>query len=72
MLRSITSHANRISHRHNGRGKATMARITDGVSGLSAAASGGHTLDKFTEYWRDAGERWVLTLDTLRARGDKQ
>ena len=70
LMRSVTSHAERISHDH-------QARLKDSVEKLSAIAkslSESQDLDGLAEAWKsyvtDASQRMVLMLDTLRERGD--
>ena len=70
MLRSVTTHTKHISRVHHDRGKATLSHITEGLRVLSEAAASGRAFDYASDYWVDLGERWILTLDTLRQRGD--
>lgn len=60
----------RISETHTRRLDAIMGKAEEITSGIRARQEGGSLLDAWREYCRDAAERAVLTMDTLRKRGD--
>jgi pimeloyl-ACP methyl ester carboxylesterase len=70
LMRSVMTHAERISHEHQERLKDSIAKLSDIAKSLSHA----HDLDGLFEAWKeyvtDASQRTALTLDTLRERGD--
>lgn len=63
-------HRRRILQSHLERGRHVMADIADLAHDLRAARAGMTLGDAWTSYCRDAAQRLVLTLDTLRKRGD--
>ena len=66
LMRTSAMHSESISRTHARRSKATLERMTEIVDGV--------TPDTIMEAWRDylvdATQRAVLTVDTLRERGD--
>jgi pimeloyl-ACP methyl ester carboxylesterase len=63
-------HAKRITDTHAGRAQDAIAKAEALVGALRAAQGRGDLGTAWAAYLRDAGERMVLTLDTLRKRGD--
>ncbi|MEM0907200.1 MAG: DUF3141 domain-containing protein [Pseudomonadota bacterium] len=70
MLRSLTSHAEAISHTHNERTKSTMERFAEAVRALNASVANATITDHASAYMRDAMERSILVVDVMRERGD--
>jgi len=63
-------HAQRISDQHSSRAQDGITATQGLIDQLRARQADGSLVDAWTEYLRDASERAVLTLDTLRKRGD--
>ncbi len=70
ILRSATRHASQISSTHNARSKRSLANLHDAMDRLRPETAGHDLASSFAAYLRDAAERWILTLDVLRERGD--
>ncbi|MEY2776863.1 MAG: hypothetical protein RLY30_961 [Pseudomonadota bacterium] len=60
----------RILATHTKRAKELSSHAKSVAAATQTAAAGGTLQDAWTAYLRDAGERAVLTMDTLRKRGD--
>ncbi|MDT8853641.1 DUF3141 domain-containing protein [Paracoccaceae bacterium Fryx2] len=64
------AHARRMLDTHSARGREVVAE-TQGLVDAARAAQGAGTLGSdWAAYMKDAAERMVLTMDTLRKRGD--
>ncbi len=63
-------HGRRIAETHSQRTRELLARSEALVTALAGAQGNGTLAALWQAYLRDAGERAVLTLDTLRKRGD--
>ncbi len=63
-------HAQRISDTHSRRAHDALGKSEKLMESLRQSQSSGALLDDWAAYLRDAAERAVLTLDTLRKRGD--
>lgn len=63
-------HSERIAKTHATRSHETLEQVGATVSGLREALTEGRLWSDWAAYWRDAGERAVLTADALRKRGD--
>jgi pimeloyl-ACP methyl ester carboxylesterase len=63
-------HAQRISTTHSCRAHDTLKQSEDLMDRLREAQASGALMDAWTRYVQDAGERALLSLDTLRKRGD--
>ena len=63
-------HSKRINEVHAKRTHDTLADAETLVGSLRQAQADGQILQAWTGYLRDAGERAILTADTLRKRGD--
>lgn len=61
----------RITDTHARRTRDTVEKSEALIDGLRRAQSEGNLAQAWGDYLRDAAERWVLTLDTLRKRGDQ-
>ncbi len=72
MLRAANRHAASISETHERRARATFDRMREAVGGIEGAEGEGEgdLAADFAAYLRDAAERWIMTLDVLRERGD--
>lgn len=70
LLRSVMAHAERISHEHQARLKASLSRLSDIAKTFSEDPSMDKLGDAWKSYLTDSAQRAVLTLDTLRERGD--
>jgi pimeloyl-ACP methyl ester carboxylesterase len=68
--KAVSINGERISREHLARAQDTLDKGTQLTQALQAAHQGGTLAAEFTEYLRDAAERGVLSLDTLRKRGD--
>ncbi len=67
---AASRHAQRIGSVHAERAHDTLGKAESLMEGLRNAQAQNSLLDAWTSYLRDAGERAVLSLDTLRKRGD--
>ncbi|MFP8777551.1 DUF3141 domain-containing protein [Hydrogenophaga sp. RWCD_12] len=67
---AASRHAQRIGAVHSDRAHDTLGKAEALVEGLRNAQAGGALLNDWTSYLRDAAERAMLSLDTLRKRGD--
>lgn len=67
---AATRHARRITETHSQRNQERLRKTRELAESLSQAQAKGTLLDQWGEYLRDAGERAVLAMDTLRKRGD--
>jgi pimeloyl-ACP methyl ester carboxylesterase len=64
------AHVRRMMDEHATRGRASLADAQSLLDGLRAVQAEGKLGASWADYLRDAGERMVLTADTLRKRGD--
>jgi len=60
----------RMSETHSARTHDTIEKAESLMEGLRKAQADGHLLDLWNAYLKDASQRAVLTMDTLRKRGD--
>ena len=60
----------RITETHSRRAEAAVEQAKALMEGLRSAQSEGRISSDYAEYLRDAWERMILTVDTLRKRGD--
>jgi len=67
---AATRHAQRIGTTHSQRSQDVLSKAQTLVEELRNAQADGTLLEAWNSYLRDAGERAVLSLDTLRKRGD--
>lgn len=67
---AFSMQSRRILETHSDRSHDAMERAGALMSALRAAQGAGTLAAQWAEYQRDAAERAVLTLDTLRKRGD--
>ncbi|MEM6678797.1 MAG: DUF3141 domain-containing protein [Pseudomonadota bacterium] len=79
ILRSFSRHATAISATHRTRAKATLDRMEQAAAALPMPALDAETGmpeepttsgNALTEYLQDAAQRWLITMDILRERGD--
>lgn len=68
--KAASKNAQRHAHAHSERTGDSLEKAKALGRALEAAQSGGSLMKDWAEYVRDATERAVLTLDTLRKRGD--
>jgi pimeloyl-ACP methyl ester carboxylesterase/tellurite resistance protein len=62
--------SSRISATHSARAEAALGQGRQLMEVLRSAQAEGRLGDDYAEYLRDAWERLILTMDTLRKRGD--
>lgn len=67
---AATRHAERIGESHSKNTKITLEMAERMMTNLNEASAQGRLHEVLAEYMRDASERAVLTIDTLRKRGD--
>jgi hypothetical protein len=60
----------RMTETHSRRAEAAVEQAKALMEGLRSAQSEGRISSDYAEYLRDAWERMILTVDTLRKRGD--
>ena len=70
LQRGMTKHLQAMAASHSDRLKAATARGGDVLRRLHAPANGADVWDAWVDYVTDASQRAVMTLDTLRQRGD--
>jgi len=70
MLKALTSHFNTITTDHKARAQKNVDALGKVGETLQANQADGSLWDHWQAYWTDASQRMVLTLDTLRQRGD--
>jgi len=67
---AATRHAERISESHSINSKTTLEMTDRFMTHLYEANTRGQLYEVLSEYLQDASERALLTMDTLRKRGD--
>ncbi len=67
---ALLAHSRRIVDSHSGRGGNTLEIANKVLDELRSTQQEGRLGEAWLEYLTDAGERFVLTMDTLRKRGD--
>ena len=67
---AATRHAQRMGSVHSERAHDTFGKAESLLQGLRNAQASGKLLNDWADYLRDSAERAVLSLDTLRKRGD--
>lgn len=67
---ATTRHSRRITDTHARRTHDSLSGAADLVQRLQQSQASGSLMEHWMAYLRDAAERSVLTLDTLRKRGD--
>jgi pimeloyl-ACP methyl ester carboxylesterase len=65
-----TRHSQRISQVHGQRTQAVQEKAHELLQGLIEEQGKNTLFEAWSDYWRDLSERAVLTMDTLRKRGD--
>ena len=70
LLEAASTHADRIQAEHGSRARQQVEQAQELIAGVTAHSAKGQLMQAWAEYLRDAMERGVLTLDTLRKRGD--
>ncbi|MEM9630755.1 MAG: DUF3141 domain-containing protein [Pseudomonadota bacterium] len=66
----LTSHFMKAVDGHRDRLQKNLTELGDALTGIAQAQGAGTLPAALESYWKDAGQRTVLTLDTLRQRGD--
>lgn len=67
---ALMRHSRRILDSHAERSRSTIDRIGKLLDRFRDAQADKRLGDDLSAYWRDAGERMILSIDTLRKRGD--
>ncbi len=70
MGRGLTKHLTRISDDHKTRWQSNISEFGKAVEAMGGAQEKGSLYEAWEDYWKDAAQRMVLTMDTLRQRGD--
>ncbi|WP_237401176.1 DUF3141 domain-containing protein [Rhodovulum sulfidophilum] len=74
LIREVAGrHGNRMLDTHSTRTRellAQMRRLMEAARNSKKEMTPGQLVADYRDYLRDAGERWLLTMDALRARGD--
>ncbi|MTI44469.1 uncharacterized protein DUF3141 [Roseibium hamelinense] len=70
MMRGLSKHLESISTTHKARFQKSIADLSEVTQDTQAAQEAGGMFDAWQDYWTDAAQRMVLTMDTLRQRGD--
>ncbi|MFO1107001.1 MAG: DUF3141 domain-containing protein [Amaricoccus sp.] len=68
--RSAAIHAATIAKAHEGRSRANLEALASGIEVTADRATRGALIQDWIDYLTDRTQRAVLTLDTLRERGD--
>ncbi|PZR00342.1 MAG: alpha/beta hydrolase [Cereibacter sphaeroides] len=67
---AATRHGQRILDTHAERARQAVAEFQSVMEGLHEAQTGRRLVDDWQAYFQDAQQRLILTMDTLRKRGD--
>ena len=70
VVKAMSRHTERIAQTHSDRTAHSLERLTATAQHMSNRHGSGALADDWQAYCQDAGRRAVLTLDTLRERGD--
>ncbi len=70
MGRGLGEHLTKMTSVHKERWQKNLAAFGDAMNAMGEAQQAGSLLEAWQDYWKDAGQRMVLTADTLRQRGD--
>ncbi|GAA0777364.1 DUF3141 domain-containing protein [Roseibium denhamense] len=70
MGRGLTKHLTGITDNHKTRWQKSIADLGETMEAMAVQQKNGSLLDAWQSYWQDAAQRMVLTMDTLRQRGD--
>lgn len=70
MGRGLTQHLTKITEVHKKRWQKSLSEFGKAAEDLGAAQKSGSLYEAWESYWQDAAQRMVLTMDTLRQRGD--
>ncbi|MTH99889.1 DUF3141 domain-containing protein [Roseibium sp. RKSG952] len=70
MTRSLSTHLTAIAETHKSRFQKSLAELGEVTGAMRDAQNNGSLWDDWQSYWVDAGQRMVLTMDTMRQRGD--
>jgi len=70
LMRAASRQSSHIANTHAARSKANLAKLGETAESLGKARTEGNLLQDWMAYVQDRAERAVLTLDTLRERGD--
>jgi pimeloyl-ACP methyl ester carboxylesterase len=70
LVRAATRNGERITNANGPRIKASFDEVARAASTLSQLGRDGDLMAQWLDYLRDRAERLVLTMDTLRERGD--
>ncbi|GAB4523696.1 MAG: TerB family tellurite resistance protein [Roseibium sp.] len=70
MVHGLTRHLTTISEDHKNRWQQNLSAFARAAERMSEAQQSGDLTGAFESYWGDAVQRMVLTMDTLRERGD--
>jgi len=68
--RGFATHLTAMTESHKARWQVSLAGIGKAAESMDEAQKTGRLFDAWQGYWLDAAQRMVLTLDTLRRRGD--
>ncbi|WP_305986280.1 DUF3141 domain-containing protein [Roseibium sp. MMSF_3544] len=70
MGRGLSKHLTNITEVHKNRWQESLAAYGKAFEDLGRAQHDGSLYGAYESYWQDAAQRMVLTMDTLRQRGD--
>jgi len=70
MGRGLTQHLTKITEVHKERWQKSLSEFGKAAEDLGAAQKSGSLYEAWESYCQDAAQRMVLTMDTLRQRGD--
>jgi len=70
MGRGLSKHLTNITEVHKDRWQKNMTAFGKAMEDMGTAQKDGGIQSFWESYWQDAAQRMVLTMDTLRQRGD--
>ncbi len=70
ILRGASKHLENIAQTHDARTRQSLDDLTKAAEAFTARHAAGSLMDDWRAYAEDSGQRMVMTLDTLRERGD--
>ncbi|MDJ0893546.1 MAG: DUF3141 domain-containing protein [Alphaproteobacteria bacterium] len=70
ILRGASKHLENIAETHNARTQRSLDALTKAAETFTARQAAGSLMDDWRAYAEDSGQRTLMTLDTLRERGD--
>ncbi|MEM5584619.1 DUF3141 domain-containing protein [Roseibium sp. AS2] len=70
MGRGLGKNLTKITETHKSRWQKSLSDFNQAMENMSGTRNAGGLFRAWEDYWKDASQRMVLTMDTLRQRGD--